>query len=310
MVCYLSFSFLSNELRYSFGVLHFGIGFMSFFGNLIVFIVLLTTRSLRTLSNAILASLAVTDFLVGLILQPMHVLQLFFAKFRDDCTFNTARRMLSIIIAIASFTSVALISYDRYIRLSKSLNYTKYMTVRKVVLLIAVCWLIPILFPLIRIVSKEEQTMTAMISVYIVSNLGITLTSYIFIMRITKKKESEMLKYQATSQQRNKSRYHIQAAKTVAMLLICFLITTTPICIFNGIAALMPYLKRQLSSFTGDQKEVFYIIAVTCAMCNSAINPLIYYAKIPEFESQMKKLINRNSADLQQSSEASIQKNT
>ena len=296
-VCFLSFSFLSNEIRYSFGVLHIGIGFVSFSGNLLVFITLLSNRNLLTRSNAILASMAATDFLVGTILQPMHIMQLFFARFREECTFNTVRRMLSIIIAIASYTSIALISYDRYIRLSKSLNYSRHMTVRKVILLILLCWLIPMLFPVVKIAASGEVAMTALISVYIISNLGVTVISYSFIIRIAKKKQAEMSKTQIYNQRRNRNTYHLQAAKAVANLLICFFITTTPICCFNAVAALAPYLKRQLLGFTAYQQDLFYIIAVTCAMGNSAINPLIYFAKIPEFRNQMRKMIWRNVVD-------------
>ena len=294
VVCYLNFSFLSDEVRYIFGAFHLGIGLAAFSGNLLVFLSLVCNRNLRTRSNAILASMATTDFLVGAILQPMHVMQLFLDKFREHCILNTARRMLTIVLSIASFTSVALISYDRYIRLSQSLNYSMQMTVRKVTLLIASCWLVPTVFPLVHVVSHEEKVMTALLSAYIVSNLGVTVISYIYIMRITKKKQKEILQHQASSQKRKRSNYHTQAAKTVSILLICFLITTTPICIFNGIFALKPYLSKQLSGFTHYPQDVFYLIAVTCAVMNSAVNPIIYYAKIPEFRNQLRRMLYRN----------------
>ena len=291
--CYLSFSFLSNAVRYIFGVIHFGIGFMAVFGNLFVFILLMSNRSFRTRSNAILASMATTDFLVGLVLQPLYVLQLFFPRLQEDCTFNNTRRMMSVILAQASYTSVALISYDRYTLLSKSLNYSTHMTIPKVTSLIILSWLIPMLMSLIKIVCQNEYVMVALLSTNIISSTCITLISYFFIIRITRKKQKEVSQYRVCSQRIKRKDYHIQAAKTVAIVLVCFFITTAPICIFNAIAALTPYLKEHLSYFTRHRRDIFYLIAVTCGLANSAINPLIYYAKIPEFRNQMRKMFKR-----------------
>ena len=130
--CPSNFSILSTAWRYTFGVLAVKVAAVALSGNMVVVILMLKIRSLRSRSNIILGSLAATDLLVGLFLAPMHILQFFSHTFRENCSFNAARRLSAVLLMGSSVASIALISYDRYVHLSKTQNYTQHMTPRKI----------------------------------------------------------------------------------------------------------------------------------------------------------------------------------
>ncbi len=137
-------------LRIVLGTTNSVLGLLALVGNVLMFVIIYKNPRLQTRSSACLLSLAMTDFLVGLIIAPMHVLQFFMLKFRNNCTFNTVRRFLSTFLLCSSIMSIALISYDRYIHLSKTFKYPDYMTKKKVVLLIIFCWVLPAALPFLR----------------------------------------------------------------------------------------------------------------------------------------------------------------
>ena len=287
--CYQSFSLLSPSVRSLFGIIHIGIGLSALFGNVVVLMIIAFARLFRNPSNIILSSLAMTDFLVGIILQPMHVMQLFSREFRAHCPFNGIRRDLSVFLAVASFSSITLISYDRYIRLSRTVNYSKHMNLVKAAIFVFFCWLIPALFPLLRLIQKDEKIFVAVVSLYCYSNFITTAIIYYYIVKIVRQK-----KRQLAGPRSFLIRHHIHAAKTVAVLVAFFFFVTAPISLYNTLVGIQVIFSTRISGFTGKQREIFYTVAVTCAMANSGINPIIYYARIPEFRKQINKLFRRN----------------
>ena len=292
-MCYQSFDGLSASLLYFFGVLHTSIGIIAFCGNLMVFMVIYNTYSLRNRSSVSLVSLAMTDFLVGCVLQPMHILQFFYKDYRSKCTFNAFRRMLSIFIAVASFSSIALISYDRYINLSKPFEYHRHMRRRKIITLVALCWLVPASVPFLRFVGRNETVLAAVISTYVFSNFAVTFVSYVCIITIIRKRQEELARGDNKTQIRSQSariRQQIKAAKAIAVIIVCFFLATVPISVYNSLVAIEGFLLKTVSGFEGDTREIIYAVAVTFAMANSAINPIIYYVKIPDYKKNVLRL--------------------
>ena len=187
--CASNFSILSPAWRYIFGAITVALAAKVLIGNVIIVSLMMKIHSLRNRSNMILGSLATTDLLVGVVVAPMHILQFFFRRFRENCSFNSARRFLSVLVMGSSVASIALISYDRYVHLSKTQNYTQHMTLQKIGALISLCWIIPFFIPFAQVVGNDERFYGAVIFVYISSLLMIMLVSYRQIMKIASKTE-------------------------------------------------------------------------------------------------------------------------
>ena len=293
VTCAQPLTLIPPEGNYIFGVLNLVIGFAAFSGNLIVFILIWRTPSLRKKSNCSLVSLALTDFIVGFVLEPMHLLQYFFEKFRGDCMFNSIRRIIAVILIGASISSIAFISYDRYIQLSRRMhNYNENMSKQKIKVILFIVWFIPICMPFLRLIG--EDVYGAFFFSFVSSNFVIMLVCYICIIRVVRAKQREMdeCSEDTVRSERRRIKHLIRAGKAVSLIIICFFVGTTPISIHLGISSLQMFLSshRYIAGFYGRNKQISYAFSMSFAMANSAINPIIYYARHPGFKESLAKL--------------------
>ena len=286
--CQFGFSLISPSLLYVMGALHVMIGFGSVFGNLPVLIILFKVRSLRTRSHTILGSLAITDLLTGLTTEPMILTQLFSTTAFNDCTLNSIRRIFNGYLSYVSFALIALISYDRYLHLSKTVNYTSYMTFRKIKVLIFLAWAIPVIFPLINNLSpKNRNAYMISVSLWSFLNFVAVVTSYITIIRMVQRKQRESFRCNQESRSASNTRWHLRSAKTATIILICFAVTTLPWACFTCVTAIGGLYSKQVSFMKPRESGIFYSFAVLSLTANSMINPIIYYVKIPEIRARL-----------------------
>ncbi|XP_074514473.1 trace amine-associated receptor 7e-like [Sebastes fasciatus] len=108
--------------------------------NLLVIISVSHFRQLHTPTNILLLSLAVSDFLVGLLVMPVEFLLKTSCWFLGDIMCSLSK-YVSFIITSASVGVMVLISVDRYIAICDPLHYTTRITVNRVKLCVCLCWL-------------------------------------------------------------------------------------------------------------------------------------------------------------------------
>ena len=262
-------------------------GLASSLGNFIVFLIIMKSKRLHTRSNVCLMSLATTDLLVGLILEPLHIMQLFSAEYRTNCRFNTIRRFLATLFMGASIGSIAVVSYDRYKHLSKSLNYRQCMPKKKIALLLLLSWLVPLAMPFSRYIN--EVVYKVVIIVYISTIIAIMMSCYVFIIRIVKNREDSLRVARTHSNSRTREmKNHIRAAKAIVLVIVFLLVTFAPLAIYFAVVAISSLLKKSIF-MSATSREIGYACCMTVAMANSAVNPVIYYLRIPEFRANFKR---------------------
>ncbi|XP_066506542.1 trace amine-associated receptor 6-like [Hoplias malabaricus] len=110
------------------------------FLNLLVIISISHYKQLHTPTNLIILSLAVADFLVGLIVMPGNIMQLM-----DSCWYlgNVACSIFPLMTSLSMFASLyslVLIAVDRYIAVSDPLLYPSRVTVSKMSICITLGW--------------------------------------------------------------------------------------------------------------------------------------------------------------------------
>uniref|UniRef100_A0A4W6C6F5 G-protein coupled receptors family 1 profile domain-containing protein n=1 Tax=Lates calcarifer TaxID=8187 RepID=A0A4W6C6F5_LATCA len=103
------------------------------------------SRQLHTPTNILLLSLAVSDFLVGLLLMPGEIF------IRTSCWFPSELMCslftyVSLIITSASIGNMVLISVDRYVAICDPLHYTTRVTSRRVKLCVCLCWICSVFY--------------------------------------------------------------------------------------------------------------------------------------------------------------------
>ena len=281
---------VSTSLRYFLGVVNILQGLASTLGNILVLLLVINNRRLWTRSSAFLLSLATSDFLVGAILGPMFVVQFFSHDHRENCSFNMVRRYLSTLLMGGAVGSIALVSYDRWTHLARTVRYKEFMSKKKVAILLAVAWIIPTLVPLVRLTS--EAVYSAIIIVYVCLILALMTTCYVVIAKIVRSREVNLRSGVDTNKRSRTTTNHIRVAKAVILVILCLLVTILPVCIYLGITALSG-LSPGMINISDDTKEICYAVLMTIGLANSGINPVIYYFRIPEFRKSMKSLAAR-----------------
>jgi len=276
---------VSEPLRYFLGFANILQGLASTFGNILVLILVINNRRLRTRSNAFLFSLATSDFLVGATLEPMFVVQFFSHSYREDCGFNMIRRYLSTLLMGGAVGSIALVSYDRWMHLTKTIRYKEFMPKKKVAILLTVAWIIPVLIPLVRLTS--EVVYSAIIIVYLCLILALMTTCYFVIAKIVRAREVNLRQREEITPFSRTTTNHVRVAKAVILVILCLLVTIMPVCVYHGVTALNG-LSPGLINISDNTKEICYAVLMTIGLANSGINPVIYYYRIPEFRKSMK----------------------
>ncbi|XP_032363494.1 trace amine-associated receptor 13c-like [Etheostoma spectabile] len=108
--------------------------------NLLIIISVSHFRQLHTPTNILLLSLAVSDFLVGLVVMPGEILKKTSCWFLGDfvCFLYNS---LSIMIVVSSIGDMVLISVDRYVAICDPLHYNTRITMNRVKISVFLCWL-------------------------------------------------------------------------------------------------------------------------------------------------------------------------
>ncbi|XP_047227577.1 trace amine-associated receptor 13c-like [Girardinichthys multiradiatus] len=108
--------------------------------NLLIIISISQFRKLHTTTNILLLSLAVSDFLVGLLLMPGEILRSTTCWFLGD-VICSVYFYLGCHIVSASVGNIVLISIDRYVAICHPLYYANRITLGRVKCCICLCWL-------------------------------------------------------------------------------------------------------------------------------------------------------------------------
>lgn len=137
-------------------IISFFVAFPTFYINLLVIWTILEKENLRSTSyNLLLAILALTDLLVGLVVQPLfnaaHLCGLLRCPYACNLVVVYA---ISVIVCVGwSISTLAIISVERYLSIEYPLYYSTHVTTKKMIVATAVVW---VLMPLLLMVSRLQ----------------------------------------------------------------------------------------------------------------------------------------------------------
>ena len=120
-----------------------------FVGNCLTLLVMLLNRRMRTIPNMFVASLAVSDLLLGLNIGPLSIAALLTSHWPFNNTTCQFQGYLAIALGMASIQTLVLMAVNRYYRIVKPTKYCHYYTKKKTLLMILVTWFYSICAPLI-----------------------------------------------------------------------------------------------------------------------------------------------------------------
>ncbi|CAF3069820.1 unnamed protein product [Rotaria socialis] len=131
-------------------------------GNTLVLSALFLDKRLHMPSFYLIANMAIADLLLGLSVLPFSsVLELLNDRWIFGQSFCSAWLALDVVCCTASIIALMGVSIDRYVGVTRPLNYSSIMTTRRSVYLVIVVWAVSILtsvVPLFGLTDREKQS--------------------------------------------------------------------------------------------------------------------------------------------------------
>ncbi|XP_031162443.1 trace amine-associated receptor 13c-like [Sander lucioperca] len=268
--------------------------------NLLIIISISHFRQLHTPTNILLLSLAVSDFLVGLVLMPLEVLRITSCWFLGDFVCATYS-LLSGIITSASIGDIVLISVDRYVAICDPLHYTTRITVNRVKLCVCLCWLCSVSYNFLFVKDDLTQLgrynscygecvlfydfVSRVIDLVLTFFLPVTVIIALYLRifavavsqaRVMRSHITAVTLQLSVTPKAKKS--ELKAARNLGVLVVVFLLCFCP---YYGFAIAGDSLLSALSA-----SFVIYLFD-----CNSCLNPVIYALFYPWFRKAVKLII-------------------
>ena len=320
MNCTTRMSVLGPPLTTVFGAMFIVTSIAAAAGNGFVLFVIWRPGYNIASSTKILTSLAVSDLLVGIVSSPLTCWQVINYISLKVCDIDIIRRYFLFFLCVTSGLTLALISCDRYIHLTKLTNYNKYMTKRKLVALLLLAWLVPALIPVfqLRIFGRYVYLLGLLFCFFGI--LIVLSFSYCCIFRLIRRKEKKLKNYDiplaVVDSDKNKKfreyykksndngsdidcndkgrsrqralgeRKYVALGKSAAVLIICFLLCNSPFSLWS----ILVLLNARYNFLEMKAIQILYVISTWAAQFNSCVNPLIYFLKNPEFRRRAKSL--------------------
>ena len=256
------------------------------------------SRQLHTPTNLLLLSLAVSDFIVGL-------LMFFPIMLIDGCWFLgdlmcTLYQYLDYTIASASVGNMVLISVDRYVAICHPLHYSSEITQKRVQMCVCLCWICSVIFQclILKDIMKQPGRDHSCIGecIFFINYIaGLVDLTFSFIVPITVIVVLYMRVFVVAVSQARAMRSHItavtqsgkvtakksemKAARTLGVVVVLFLI------------CLCPYYCVALTG----QDNLLSASSAAFVLClyyfNSCLNPVVYAFCYPWLRKSIKLIV-------------------
>lgn len=252
---------------------------ISILGNSMVLWVMLNTPSLRSPSMFFLTSLAVSDLLVGLVIQPLYIVS---GLVRNDLL-DTTWFMLSFATCGISLFSITAISVDRFLAVHYHLRYPSIVTSFRAKSTLAIMWFTIFLLSGVYFWSKHGYFLLIAIGVCLC--LTISIYSYIRIYRIVRHQQVKIhCQQQAVSSQLNNVSNMLllkRSALNSFLFFIVMIIFYFPMCVAMSLYVITYGWQRAWS------------FATTAVFMNSSVNPFLYCWRLRELRTPVGKTLRK-----------------
>ena len=244
-------------------------------GNSLTLSAILRTPSLRSPSNIFMCSLAISDLLVGIIVQPVYIAY----ELKQEPPLTFAINVLFSFTGVVSLCTMTAISVDRFMALQFHLRYQCLMTEKRAMYTSLSLWLFGILSSFVTLWNKT--IMFAFLAVGIAICIFISTFSYTRIYLIVRHHQFQIrAQQQALQLPMNLVRTKRSAISTF-IYYICMILCYTPMFSFMSIVAIRPGLSGLMVWKVGN----------TFVFMNSSINPILFCWRVRELRRAVLKLV-------------------
>ncbi|XP_067314670.1 adenosine receptor A3-like [Pseudorasbora parva] len=270
-------------------------------GNVLVIWAVWSCRALSQTTFCFIVSLAVTDFLVGMVAVPFSVIVDGQLKTSFHCCFFIS--CVVIVLNLACVQSLLAIAVDRYLRVYKPLRYRGSVKKQHLWAAVTVCWLSASIIGFIPMfgwhnedtTTRENSTITChfitvismsyMVNFYFLACILpptlIMMVLYLFLFNMISKQLRSGVGRPVES--RSFYRKERRLANYLALVLVLFAISWLPLQIMN---TLVYYRSVKVPT-------VAFHIGILFSHANSAVNPIVYAFKVPKIKMAYKSILTK-----------------
>ena len=253
--------------------------------NLLVIIAVAKKRQLRAIYNILLASMAVADFLIGVVARPLFI-STGILRLQNDyetmCSFVRAG-FLVMYVQSAYICHLTVIAWERYVAVKKRVTYKLIVTRRRMKICIIVAWVLTAIsvvpsamYRADHIGKKPFAIASACVSsipltICLVSTVYYYMTIYLKV-RQTNANSNLMNGVQVANVACARASLEKEIAKTAFLLTVALLVSFVP-------TFLLIFLKYLCDVFSRDA----FLWSVTLNQMNSFVSPILYFYRNRRF---------------------------
>ena len=251
---------------------------ISTLGNALVLAAIIRTPSIRSNSIIILSSLAVSDFLVSIVAQPLYIAR---GLTKNNVFLFHLSQMSMVSLCGVSLSTITAITLDRFLALNFHMRYAGLVTKFRVTCVLLMIWLFNVFLSCVQIWSDRAYLLVT--AVFTCSCLIISTFCYIRIFRIVRHHQLQINAQQQAVQSSNlNNNLNItrlsRSAKNTFVFYIVLILCYCPIFV------LMVFYGSLFMSWKTE-----WHFAATVMFMNSSINPALYCWRLRELRTAVRK---------------------
>ena len=249
----------------------------TWFLNAMVILAVKTKRRLQTHSNIFLASLALTDLVTGLVVQPLHgVMTIFMLQrkgFHEFCEVNLAFSFSFFLTCHSVVCHLVLISGERYLTIKYSFTHQEMITKTRVLVSSACAWIsgIPVYFFFSRV------TMIPVV-VFTITLLSSTIFLQVLVYKEARRHEKRILASQISEEANAKFKGEKKALKSTTLIIVTLLLFFI---LPMGLLSATWFLFGE--KFSESEKTIVRHFVFGLIQLISTVNPIIHVCRNKQF---------------------------
>ena len=256
------------------------LSFTALFGNCAILITLWKTPSLHSPESILLASLAVSDLAVGLVIHPLYITAFLKNSYIQHNSFEVVFDFLVTFLCNASFFTATAIGVDRLLAVQLHLRYEAVVTSFRVTGVVTLIWALSGLFSSTRLWIPRVfyNGLSPLTFVLLVVNFGVYLKIYLIVRR----HQIQIAHQQQQQHQGHDGNIFWRLKKSAVNTFLVFTVL-----LFCYMPCSLLFLKGDKLGFYSSSAAVG-IISTTITLLNSSLNPLLYCWRIREMRTAIK----------------------
>ena len=246
--------------------------------NALVIIAVKTKSRMRAIkSNILLACLATTDLIVGVIVQPMFIALMIIIVQGNittrSCAVQGIAKLVTSILCETSLIHLGLISGERYLAMKHPYAYNNGLVTEARMLICSVlAWLFSLILHISLILDRDVYLIIN--NIFIALSFAVIVFCQILVYREVRRHEKQLSTQQVTEEARQKFLKDKRAFKLTAIVVSELFICYIPTCVFRVV------LTKFRSKVSIQTAYVCFYLATYMEILNSFLNPIIYSVRM------------------------------